>query len=71
MPLQNVSDCGVGEDVAQIGERTLNPPITPSTVFSGHTNNEVRNLRRSRGPSGRSVRTAIVLLGDQLPMPRQ
>ena len=35
MPLQNVSDCGVGESVAQIGELTLNPPITQARFSPG------------------------------------
>src|SRR5262245_56117656 len=46
IPLQNVGDCGVGEDVAQIGERPLNPPITPASILLGHSSHQRSNLVR-------------------------
>src|SRR6267142_6253131 len=71
MTLENVGDCSVCDDMAEIGQCTPNPPITPSAVFFGHSNNEVGNLRCRQRPSRSSVLAPVVLAGDQSAMPCQ
>ena len=71
MTLQNIGDCRARHGVSQIGQRAVNAAVTPTAILFGHTQNEIRNFGRRRWPSRSSEGAAVVLLGNQFPMPRQ
>src|SRR5205809_7048489 len=71
MPLQNVGDRVTWQFVTQVGQGTLHSQITPGLVFRSETDNERGNLNRRPRASRCTVRTAVVFLGNQLPMPSQ
>jgi len=56
---------------AQIGQRTLDPPVAPIPVLRCHAKEQVLNLIPGSGPAGAALFAPIVFLGDQLPMPSQ
>src|SRR5262249_3031292 len=69
--LQNIRDRVVGQDVPQIGERSLDPAITPRSILFGHAYDQ-RGDFLSRWTSARcSERTAVIFLYDQFSVPRQ
>src|SRR5437660_10934728 len=71
MTLQDVGDCRARHGVSQIGQRAVNAAVTPTRFSSA--------IRRTRfeisvdvsGRSRSSEGAAVVLLGNQFPMPRQ
>ena len=71
MPLQNISDGFTRQHVTHISESTLDPEISPASVFVGETKNKRSNLRRRPWAARCTARAAVVLLGNQLPMPSQ
>jgi hypothetical protein len=71
VPFQNVGDRIVCQQMSKIGQRSLNPTITPIPVFLRHPSDERRNLSGGSRPSSSALGAAIVLLGDQLSMPSQ
>jgi hypothetical protein len=71
MPLQNISDRVTRQPVTDISESTLDPQISPASVFVGETKNKRSNLRRHPWAARCTARAAVILLGNQLPMPSQ
>src|SRR2546425_482619 len=71
MPLQNISDRVTRQHVTHISESTLDPQISPASVFVGETKNKRSNLRRRAWPARCTARAAVILLGNQFPMPSQ
>ena len=69
--LQDICDCCAGHDVAQIGQSTLNPPVTPSAIFFRHPDHQRGNFGRCRSSSRRAQGATIVLRRDQFPMSGQ
>jgi len=57
--------------MSKIGQGSLNPAITPIPIFLRHPSYQCRNLSGGLRPTGGALGAAIVLLGDQLSMPRQ
>src|SRR6266516_4901153 len=47
----------------------LDAAVAPVSVFVRHPDHQCLDPRRDSRPSGHSVRTAVVLFGDQLPVP--
>jgi len=69
--LENVGDRTPCDLVAQIGQCTLDAPIAPIPVLRGPTNDQVLNSIASSGTTGPTLLAAVILLGDQLPVPGQ
>jgi hypothetical protein len=69
--LQDVGDRGTCLRVTDIGQSPLDPQVSPVPVFLGETQNERGDIHRRSRSSRCTVRAAIVLLGDQLPIPSQ
>ena len=57
--------------MAQVGERSLNPPVAPIPVHCSHANDQVLNLIASSGSTRAAALAAIVFLGDQPSVPGQ
>ena len=57
--------------MAQIGHRSLDTPIAPIPVLSGHASDEILKLIESSGSTRGAVLAAIVFHGDQLSVPSQ
>src|SRR5262249_56341141 len=57
--------------MSKIGQGSLNPAITPISIFLRHPSDQCRNLSGGSRLTGGALGAAIVLLGDQLSMPRQ
>src|SRR2546426_6055051 len=62
MPLQNISDGVTRQHVTHISESTLDPQISPASVFVGETKNKRSNLRRRPWAAQCTARAAVVLL---------
>ena len=45
--LQNIRDSRARNAMSQVSQGTLKSAVTPTAILCGHSNNEVRNLRRS------------------------
>src|SRR5207244_13045535 len=61
MMFQNVGDCRARHGVTQIGQRAVNPAVSPTAILFGHTENEIRDFGRDRWPSRSSEGAAVVL----------
>lgn len=71
MLFQNVGDAAARNFVAQIGQRSLNSAVAPIPVLRSHADDQLLDLvLRTRTPRA-SLLAAIVLFGDQPPMPSQ
>jgi len=68
---ENVRNGAPRDLVAQISQRTLDPPVAPIPVFRCHANHQVFSLIPGSGPTGPTLFAAVVLSGDQLPAPSQ
>src|SRR5215467_3844548 len=69
--LQNVSDRAASNLVAQIGQCTLDPTITPIPVLfcqSDHQGLDIDGFSRTAWPT---LLCSIVLVGNQFPVPSQ
>ena len=55
--------------MAHICERALDPRVAPVTILGRHPDDQLPNLGRHRWPAGPAPVMAVVLLGDQVPMP--
>ena len=71
MPLQDIPHGLVGNAVAQIGQGTDDPIITPARIVSGQSHDQLFNLNRNGWASGLGVSPTgeIPFLGNQAPMP--
>ena len=69
--LENVGNGLKRKKVAKIGQRSLNSTIAPASILLCHSSNQRNDLGSGSWSSGRTVRTAVVFLGDQSSMPRQ
>ena len=58
-----------GDFVTEVGKRTLDPPVAPLRILARHSHYEVSDLSERHGAASPSSRTAVVLLGDQPPVP--
>src|SRR5215831_17772055 len=70
MPFQNVPDCVVCQIVAQVGQCSLYPPISPGAILLSHADSQSGDFVISRGPAGASTWT-LRLLDNQFSVPRQ
>src|SRR5882762_9006445 len=71
MILQNIGYGFKRQQVAEIGQRSLNSAIAPASILPGHSNHQRGNIgSRSRSPWA-TIRASIILLGDQPSMPSQ
>src|SRR5687768_10620648 len=57
--------------IAKIGQRPLYSPVTPIAVLSGHADHPLLDLILRARTSGATLLAAIILSGDQFPMPSQ
>ena len=69
--LENVSDRATRDLVAEIRQRALYPAISPIVVLGGHAYHEVFDLFVSPGSSRAALLAAVVLPGNQSPVPSQ
>src|SRR5215469_12990253 len=71
MLLENVGDRAAPHLMAQVGQRSLDSAIAPISILGGHTYHQLLDLVfRTRTAWAPSL-AAIILLGDQPPMPGQ
>src|SRR6516225_2167914 len=71
MLLQNIGNGFERQQVAKIGQRSLNSAVAPASILHGHSNHQRGNLGSRPWSPWAAVRTSIVFLGDQLSMPSQ
>jgi len=71
MPSQNIGNRIVRQQMSEIGKGSLNPAITPVSIFLCHSSDQRRDFRCGSWPSGSAMRAAIVFLGNQFSMPGQ
>ena len=57
--------------VAQIGEGALNPRLAPIAILRRHPHDQLPNLRRHGWATRPAPGAAVILAGDQLPMPHE
>ena len=63
---------GVPADrVAEVGQGAADPRVAPSRILDGHPHDQLGNRLRCQRPTTTTVGAAVVLLGDQLPIPAQ
>ena len=63
---------GVPADrVAEVGQGAADPRVAPSRILDGHPHHQLGNRLGCRRPTTTTVGAAIVLLGDQSPIPAQ
>ena len=55
--------------MTEVGKRTLDPRVAPLRILARHPHHEVSDLSERRGAASTSSRAAVVLLGDQPPVP--
>jgi hypothetical protein len=68
---QNVSDGAAGKFVPQIRQGALDAAIAPLAVFFGHAHDQSFQLVGRARPSRSALAAAVVLLGNQLSVPRE
>ena len=71
VPLQDLRDRAAGNLVPQVGQRALDAPISPVPVLFSHSHEQLLGLLGRASPSQPALSTAVVLLGNQFPMPGQ
>ncbi len=64
-PLHRVPD----DCVAEVGERAADPRVAPRRILARHPHHEVGNLPWRHRPTPTSAGAAVVLRGDQFPVP--
>jgi hypothetical protein len=57
--------------MAKIGQDSLYSPVAPIVVLSGHADHQLLDFIQRARASGTTLLTAIILSGDQSPMPGQ
>ena len=60
-----------GDLVTEVGQRTLDPRVAPLRILARHPHHEVSDLSERHRAASPSSRTAVVLLGDQPPVPAE
>ena len=55
--------------VTEVGKRTLDPRVAPLRILARHSHYEVSDLSERHRAASPSSKTAVVLLGDQPPVP--
>jgi hypothetical protein len=60
-----------GDLVTEVGKRTLDPCVAPLRILARHTHYELSDLSERHRAASPSSRTAVVLLGDQPPVPAE
>ena len=60
-----------GDLVTEVRQRTLDPRVAPQRILARHPHHEVSDLSERHRAASTSLRTAVVLLGDQLPVPAE
>jgi hypothetical protein len=71
VPPQDVGDRAAGHAMVQVGERSLHPGVAPRAILGRHAHHESLDLGHDVRPSGPAPEAAVVLMGDQSPMPRE
>ena len=57
--------------VPQVGQRSLDSPVTPISILLGHADHQILDLFSGARTAGASLLAAIILLGDQPAVPSQ
>ena len=57
--------------VAEVGQGTADPRVAPSRILDGHPHNQLGTHLRRQRPTATATGTAVVLLGNQSPIPTQ
>jgi hypothetical protein len=70
MPFQNVPDCVVCEIVAQVGQCSLYPSISPGAILLSHADSQSGDFPISWGPA-RTPTWTLRILNNQFSVPRQ
>ena len=60
-----------GDFVTEVGQRTLDPRVAPLRILARHLHHKVSDVSARHQAASPSSRTAVVLLGDQLPVPAE
>src|SRR4029450_6916779 len=71
MLLQYIGNRATTQVVTEIRNGTENPPVAPIPILLSHADDEVLDIIGSPRPSGASLGTAIILLGNEFAMPGQ
>ena len=69
--VQDPLDRVPGDVVAEVGERAADPRVAPRRILPRHPHDEFGHRPGRHRPSPTSAGTAIVLLGDQPPVPAE
>ena len=69
--LQDVGDGAVPDFMAQVGQCSLDSPVTPIPVLGGHADHQSRDLISGAWTAWASLIAAIIFPGDQPAMPSQ
>ena len=69
--LQNIRNRAPRDLVPQVRQRALNPTIAPIPILFSHSDHQRLDLIGPTRSSRPTLCTAVVLLGDQLAMPRE
>src|SRR5215468_6066003 len=70
MPFQNVPDCVVCQIVAQVGQCSLYPSISPGAILLSHEDSQSGDFEISWRPA-RTPRWTLRVLNNQFSVPRQ
>src|SRR5262249_57024612 len=57
--------------VIEVRQGTLDPRVAPGAMLLGHAHDQRSDLVHDRRASGTTTRTAVELLADESPVPRQ
>ena len=71
MVVQDPLDRAPGNVVAEVGERAADLRVAPRRIFTRHHHDEFGHRPGRHRPSPTSTSTAIVLLGNQTPVPAE
>ena len=71
VPFQHLSDRAARNCVPQIGQCALDPPIAPIPVLLCESNHQLLDIEGCSRTPRPALRSAVVLVGNQLPMPGQ
>src|SRR6516225_1615311 len=69
--LQHVGNRPTPDFVIKVGQRPLNPRVTPTSIFLRHAYDQLRDLTHDARPSHASALGKVPLLRNQPPMPAQ
>src|SRR5215831_6432812 len=71
MLLQNIGDGAASNFMAQVGQCSLDSPVTPIPVLGGHPDNQTLDLVPGARTAWASLLAAVIFSGDHPAMPSQ